>query len=468
MSESETYDTKWNGVDVVLCDPQKISEVELSNQNAVANSKCRGIVNKRESTFLRNNRVSYHATSVCADWRRSDDIRSSEVPTIDQIKSWDFDVLLFSELTLIPIAEQMLDYFNIYEKFSVDRIIMNNFIQTVIINHPDATYADYHNCHHAVATMHMVFVLLTLADAQKYLQDFEIYALLVGGLAHDVNHTGQNNDYHIKVKSDLALQYNNVSVLENNSVTKTRDMWNKDEATNILSGCNHDERLGFEEYFQRVILHTDPAKHGEMTHALAEIISERVDRGLEPFDVSNQSHRILIGEMIVHASDISSPSGPDFMVVQDWSQRVIMEFRKQTVLERMAGVEVTSYMDGLDDEGKVAQLQADFCNFMLLPLIKMVSVVLPNAALMEKNLLNNIASYLKIVEGLKDAEASEKPEASEKYDPPVKTNTSKSLNEIAPSAQPSIHQVDIKCELQFYKRFRRIFKRPNYKEYEKN
>lgn len=40
-------------------------------------------------------------------------------------------------------------------------------------------------------------------------------AFLISALAHDIGHPGNNNDFEIKMMSDLAIRYNNKSVLEN-------------------------------------------------------------------------------------------------------------------------------------------------------------------------------------------------------------------------------------------------------------
>ena len=43
----------------------------------------------------------------------------------------------------------------------------------------------------------------------------EMLASLVGAVSHDVGHTGMNNNFEIAIGSDIAITYNDVSVLEN-------------------------------------------------------------------------------------------------------------------------------------------------------------------------------------------------------------------------------------------------------------
>jgi len=49
----------------------------------------------------------------------------------------------------------------------------------------------------------------------NYLRDMDIFTLLISGLAHDICHDGRNNIFHINSKSDIAMLYNDISVLEN-------------------------------------------------------------------------------------------------------------------------------------------------------------------------------------------------------------------------------------------------------------
>ncbi len=51
-----------------------------------------------------------------------------------------------------------------------------------------------------------------LVDMTK---DYERFAVLISAVAHDVGHPGVNNGFLINIKDELALRYNDISVLEN-------------------------------------------------------------------------------------------------------------------------------------------------------------------------------------------------------------------------------------------------------------
>mmetsp|Transcript_24362 Transcript_24362/g.29970 ORF Transcript_24362/g.29970 Transcript_24362/m.29970 type:complete len:204 (+) Transcript_24362:643-1254(+) len=186
--------------------------------------------------------------------------------------------------------------------------------------------------------------------------------------------------------------------MENHSIAKTIEMWRCSEINmDILSGCSDDDKRYINKYFSEVILYTDPSNHGSLVENMTKVVTDRINNGIIAFDSSKEEDRILLGGMIAHASDISATAHVHFEVAKDWTQRVTSEFRIQANLERNAGLVVTSYMDGLESEVKVAKMQIDFCRFMVLPLIKVLVLILPKAAVLQEGLLQNIEGYKNIV-----------------------------------------------------------------------
>jgi hypothetical protein len=45
--------------------------------------------------------------------------------------------------------------------------------------------------------------------------------MIIGGACHDHEHPGVNNVYIMETKDDIAIRYNDVSVLENHHVAST-------------------------------------------------------------------------------------------------------------------------------------------------------------------------------------------------------------------------------------------------------
>jgi hypothetical protein len=53
------------------------------------------------------------------------------------------------------------------------------------------------------------------------MDDIDLATMIIGGACHDYDHPGKNNPHLVEVKHDIALRYNDVSVLENHHVASS-------------------------------------------------------------------------------------------------------------------------------------------------------------------------------------------------------------------------------------------------------
>ena len=63
----------------------------------------------------------------------------------------------------------------------------------------------------------------------------ERFALIISAIVHDLDHPGHNNNYEVNSHSELAIMYNDKSVLENHHCAAAT-MLMKRTSANILSG----------------------------------------------------------------------------------------------------------------------------------------------------------------------------------------------------------------------------------------
>merc|ERR1719412_3072659 len=73
----------------------------------------------------------------------------------------------------------------------------------------------YHNNKHAADVTQSIHVLLNSAALESVFTPLEVMAAVFASSIHDVDHPGLTNQYLINTSSDLALMYNDESVLEN-------------------------------------------------------------------------------------------------------------------------------------------------------------------------------------------------------------------------------------------------------------
>ena len=343
-------------------------------------------------------------------WMRRESIPpdgpSAIPPTIGELKSWQFDVLSYQQEALLSTFASVLEYYDLPAKYSIDVQTLRNFSAYAMERHnPDNAY---HNWHHGVSCMHVSFLLLSLGGADAYLTDDHILALLFAALVHDVDHAGHNNDFEVKTATDRAAKYGNDAVLENHSIDITYEEILTRDGCDIFGGMKAEGR---EEEWRRLldmakdyVLWTDPARHGELLKTLAAK-HEEASAASAPTSMWNRddpNSRSLLCRMIIHAADISNPVHSDFAVVRDWCSRISTEFAEQAKKESEAGLPVTPFMDGLDDEYRVSKQQIGFYQWMAIPFFTMVAKCLPDAAEVESHCSNNKRRYENIVARIDD------------------------------------------------------------------
>merc|ERR1711871_408997 len=66
----------------------------------------------------------------------------------------------------------------------------------------------YHNWRHGFSVLQFAYTMLRETHLKCELSRLQMFGLLLAAVAHDVDHTGRNNDFEMKSDSDLAIQYN--------------------------------------------------------------------------------------------------------------------------------------------------------------------------------------------------------------------------------------------------------------------
>ena len=73
----------------------------------------------------------------------------------------------------------------------------------------------YHNHLHAADVTQSTHILLSSAALEEVFTPLEILAAILASSIHDVDHPGLTNQYLVNTSSELAIIYNDESVLEN-------------------------------------------------------------------------------------------------------------------------------------------------------------------------------------------------------------------------------------------------------------
>lgn len=258
----------------------------------------------------------------------------------------------------------------------------------------------YHNFYHAVDVMQTVHAMFYGWGAAHVFTPVEVAATLLGALCHDLEHPGVNNAYLVATRSDLAIRYNDASVLENHHAAVGGALMRKHGLLDGLSAAQHKE---FRRIFISAILATDMTTHFSLTEELTHVGLRntyailtllRLEGAPAPeADVSAPDRHVML-KNILHAADLSNPCKA-WTLAKNWSDRVLEEFFAQGDRERDAGLPISPNMDRTTT--RQAALSLNFIDFVVGPLFVAISAILPQAQVAIDTLGDNRLAWAEVL-----------------------------------------------------------------------
>eukprot|EP00931_Biecheleriopsis_adriatica_P115950 TRINITY_DN91684_c0_g1_i1.p1 TRINITY_DN91684_c0_g1~~TRINITY_DN91684_c0_g1_i1.p1 ORF type:complete len:1552 (+),score=255.72 TRINITY_DN91684_c0_g1_i1:48-4658(+) len=271
----------------------------------------------------------------------------------------------------------------------------------------------YHNWTHAVDITHSVFVMLRECSNGPYilLSQLEMYCLVVAAVCHDIGHPGFSNDFLIQTKHEMAMRYNDRSPLENTHCAILFDML-KRESMNIFGGLSKDRSKEARKVCLEAILNTDNAEHFRLVKSLRAFMRvhgellESVRSKIEVDHVVTMKtwppkslvdvlwepeNRDLLRNSLLHFADISNPMKP-FGICSQWAKHIMEEFFTQGDKMAELGLPVPALVDR--SKANCAQSQFSFIEFIALPMVIPVVMILPPLFFLEEETMMNARHWL--------------------------------------------------------------------------
>ncbi|ETO28200.1 hypothetical protein RFI_08934 [Reticulomyxa filosa] len=281
------------------------------------------------------------------------------------------------------------------------------------------------------------------------LGDLDVFACLVSAACHDVGHPGNNNPFEINLESELAVRYNDISVLENMHAAKTWEIL-KRPGCDFLEGRSVAERRRFRLVLIEAILATDMSKHKRQQDMLAELIDDLAVAGIDlelwgqsdsedaeeehkdndliennmedqkamenqltadqqaeirqpsVFD-NKQELALVLLPLAVHTADLSNPA-KSLPIYQIWASYVMEEFWAQGDKEKEKSIPVTQVYDR--DKTDLPTCQTGFINHVIKPWFDLWTRLLPEkhaGPLFSENVNINLEFMKKELERIKAA-----------------------------------------------------------------
>eukprot|EP01105_Mastigella_eilhardi_P015030 TRINITY_DN3415_c0_g1_i1.p1 TRINITY_DN3415_c0_g1~~TRINITY_DN3415_c0_g1_i1.p1 ORF type:complete len:1223 (-),score=292.70 TRINITY_DN3415_c0_g1_i1:1-3642(-) len=228
-------------------------------------------------------------------------------------------------------------------------------------------HVPYHSSMHAADVLQAVY-FFTHGEARTFLTPMEMFALQLAAILHDANHMGTNNNFQIAVESELAMLYNDTSVMENHHLCVGLKLLKQFD---MLCNLTPTSRKMLRKLLIALILSTDMALHWQiMGEFKTQFEHSQLDR-------NNADHRLMLMKFMLKMADISNVARPMSLMLE-WQSRLNKEFYSQGDLEKKLGLPVAAFMDRAQatDLSK-AQTQVNFIRFVAYPLFESFSRFIP-------------------------------------------------------------------------------------------
>jgi len=290
----------------------------------------------------------------------------------------EFDVLQHSSKDLVKLIPFVLEHSGLAVSCGVLQKTLVRWCEAVCNGYRDNPY---HNWFHAFSVFHQCYFQMMTASTFGVLSKLDAFALLTACLCHDLDHVGRTNNFLIDNEDDLAVRYNDRSVLENHHASLACQLLKG--STDIAEGLSTPARKMLRKGIISSILATDMMHHSSICDGLAAFKSESSFR-----DACAKDRQLLMSACI-HASDISGQALP-WDQARAWETRISDEFVSQAQEEMLLGRTPAPFMNfKMEDVATRGKLQRDFIDFVLVPLFEPYTQLLPELHIYSDHLISN-------------------------------------------------------------------------------
>ncbi|XP_068582705.1 3',5'-cyclic-AMP phosphodiesterase 4C-like isoform X2 [Cebidichthys violaceus] len=222
----------------------------------------------------------------------------------------------------------------------------------------------YHNSLHAADVTQSTHVLLSTPALDAVFTDLEILAALFAAAIHDVDHPGVSNQFLINTNSELALMYNDESVLENHHLAVGFKLLHQ-EHCDIFQNLTKRQRQSLRKLVIDMVLATDMSKHMTLLADLKTMVETKKVTSSGVLLLDHYTERIQVLRNMVHCADLSNPTKA-LPLYRQWTERIMEEFFRQGDKERERGMEISAMCD--KHTASVEKSQVGFIDYIVHPL----------------------------------------------------------------------------------------------------
>ncbi|XP_066548746.1 3',5'-cyclic-AMP phosphodiesterase 4B isoform X2 [Amia ocellicauda] len=351
---SNTFLDKQNDVEI----PSPTSKNREKKKKQQLMTQISGVKKLTHSSSLTDSSISRFGVKT-----DQEDLLSKE---LEDLNKWGLNIFRVSDYSHSrPLTCIMYAIFQERDLLKTFKIPVDTFV-TYMMTLEDHYHSDvaYHNSLHAADVAQSTHILLSTPALDAVFTDLEILAAIFAAAIHDVDHPGVSNQFLINTNSELALMYNDESVLENHHLAVGFKLL-QEENCDIFQNINKKQRQSLRKMVIDMVLATDMSKHMSLLADLKTMVETKKVTSSGVLLLDNYTDRIQVLRNMVHCADLSNPT-KSLELYRQWTDRIMDEFFHQGDKERERGMEISPMCD--KHTASVEKSQVGFIDYIVHPL----------------------------------------------------------------------------------------------------
>ena len=319
---------------------------------------------------------------------------------VKDILSISFNIFQLTEIVgynnvMVVVGKIIFDYFGFDEQI-ININKLESFLSTLSVKYHQKV--PYHNAIHGTDVAQTVAMVIIHSNFEEiaFTNINDILSMVTACLGHDVAHPGMNNNFQMNSLSDIALTYNDISVLENYHSATLFRILRKNE-NNIFDKFSDFDFKIIRKRIISQILATDMVHHGKVLGVIKSKVVSRSEK--DEIEIVNKDSKNIFEEQealfdfIVHAGDIAH-NAKKFCVSLKWVELLSNEFWLQGDKEKNLNIPVSFLCDRTNVD--VPKSQVGFIKAFILPVFEVVSMIFPSLNVYYENANHNLEMWDKL------------------------------------------------------------------------
>ena len=332
-----------------------------------------------------------------------------------------FDIFKLKDLieynNVLPmVGRTILENLGLLDEDILNTSKLDQFLISVSNEYKQKTL--YHNSMHGSDVTHSVYIFITHSNAEKIAKTnvLDLLSIIIAALGHDIAHPGLTNTFHINDSTDIAITYNDISVLENFHASTLFRTLRKTE-NNIFEKLTTIDYKMIRKRMISEILATDMANHGKVISLIKSkiIVNENNEYKLNLLSGNEQSkieEQQCLLDYMIHLADLAHNTKL-FEISLKWVELLSEEFWKQGDLEKELNLPVSFLCDR--EDVNIPKSQKGFISGYVIPTFETLVTIFPTLRFTLDNANSNLKEWQKLMdEGRKRGWTPKKDESNKK------------------------------------------------------